>query len=526
MRVAKNGPGGVGHNSKHRAGAYRATATREEGSSHCPLIFVRPWSADSPLMTDVSQQEGPSPANTSNFATIDLADYNEFTKTTLKSTSETMVEFRKREGKQPCDLCVRNGEECVPVDPGRGIRCALCSKRRKVCSWRADILIPATATHYGLSAEDATKLYDKWVELQSKPPEKARDKPEGSSPEKVADMSAPSTPVASITAKKPVFARKEFKARRPGEFIFQLGSPSTQPGADSQTRTASTQIPVAATTTANPSLRNLTGATTTLSSNPVPKGKGTTQTAQRSEQHKKASTVSPKIHLARRNGTAVGSPSTRRKSEPPPAPAMPSTSATTDLETPKRTRRLTQKAQATLENQKLLKKNAVLAKRKREETEAETELPKEVVEETPQAAPEPPRRARGRPPKHRKGQAAKEPVKVKKVTVKVTRASKRRKIIEEDTHPDVEMDDATTSSSTRQPILGGEGAKLPDDLQEKYAALEERYLKLCDVFAQGAIEAKAKDDRVQQLEEANQDLERKLQETAERLAQVEEAKAA
>ncbi|KAJ3503215.1 hypothetical protein NLJ89_g8535 [Agrocybe chaxingu] len=489
-------------------------------------------------MTDISQQEGSTPANAPKFGTIDLADYNEFTKTALKSTSETMVEFRKREGKQPCDLCVRNGEECVPVDPGRGIRCALCSKRRKVCSWRADILIPATAAHYGLSTEDATKLYDQWVELQSKHAEKARDKPEGSNPEKTADTSAPSTPVVSVTAKKPVFARKEFKARRPGEFIFQLGSPSTQPGADSQIHIPSTQIsatrspsrPVVSgqtvAPTTNPSQNKLSSTNTTSSANPARKGTGTTQTGQRSEQHKKASTVSPKTHLARGNGAAVGRPSTRRKSEPPPAPAAPFTSATTDLETPKRTRRLTQKAQATLENQKLLKKNAVGAKRKHEETEAEAEQPKEVPKETAQAPPEPPHRPRGRPPKHRKGQAAKELVKAKKVTVKVTRVSKRRKTIEEDAQPDVEMDDAATSSSTRQPILGGEGAKLPDDLQEKYAALEERYLKLCDVFAQGAIEAKAKDDRVQQLEEANQDLERKLKETTERLVQVEKAKAA
>ena len=69
-----------------------------------------------------------------------------------------------------------------------------------------------------------------------------------------------------------------------------------------------------------------------------------------------------------------------------------------------------------------------------------------------------------------------------------------------------------TASKPFQSSLLGDDTNLPGDVQARYSVLEERYLKLCDLYAQSAIKVKDKDDKIHRLEVTNQMLEGQLKE--------------
>ncbi|KDR83258.1 hypothetical protein GALMADRAFT_239124, partial [Galerina marginata CBS 339.88] len=88
--------------------------------------------------------------------------YKEFRRKTLLSSSDAMIAFRGRKEKKACLACVQNSEECIELESGAGYRCTLCAERRSLCSWKADVLIPATAEYFGISLEESVDLYEQW----------------------------------------------------------------------------------------------------------------------------------------------------------------------------------------------------------------------------------------------------------------------------------------------------------------------------------------------------------------------------
>ncbi|KDR73096.1 hypothetical protein GALMADRAFT_142781 [Galerina marginata CBS 339.88] len=113
------------------------------------------------MSTDIPTSSRPQPGSTEpDSKPVDFNQYKDLVREVLQVSSLAMVEFRRRNPLPTCDICVKHPERCkVETDT---YRCAVCSRRRKTCSWKAQILVPETVRRFGVTEEQAEELYKDW----------------------------------------------------------------------------------------------------------------------------------------------------------------------------------------------------------------------------------------------------------------------------------------------------------------------------------------------------------------------------
>ncbi|KAF9523392.1 hypothetical protein CPB83DRAFT_910654 [Crepidotus variabilis] len=413
---------------------------------------------------DSLMETSPLNQHQSDATTIDLAAYHIFAKETLKPTSETMVEFRNKINKHRCERCSKINEPCVALEEGRGgVRCSFCSRRRLVCSWRSDILIPASILHYNISNEEARNLHQRWSEEYSQNKfnqgnsESQSTAPSDSS---VKELNARHTHthadslvsgayhpnVPTIQFLEPVSCTPRPKTPQPSisRELNHIGQPSVLAGPPSLARKANklrnTFIEQAPASTQFEWIKTESNAQV----QPVSRPRGR-----------------PRKHPVRKHPVKV------EHAEADDA----------EILRPKRTPKPTPKIQ--------LASGSTQPKVNTKRKQSDTDLP---------AIQEPPRK-RGRPPK------------TTKVSITIpARSSKRlKKSVSVESAPQA-ASSLPAAPTTILPLL----TNLPEDLGERYHALESRYVKLCDIHAQNTIKLHAKDEKIDELVKETESLRKRL----------------
>ncbi|KDR78023.1 hypothetical protein GALMADRAFT_1297669 [Galerina marginata CBS 339.88] len=117
---------------------------------------------------------------------VDFDRYKDFVREVLQVSSPAMIEFRRRTPLPVCVICSKRPEGCkieLAIDT---YRCAVCSRRRKTCSWKAEILVLETVRRFGVTEVQAEELYNKWgrgirVDQGLNEPQAVDPKPSGES---------------------------------------------------------------------------------------------------------------------------------------------------------------------------------------------------------------------------------------------------------------------------------------------------------------------------------------------------------